>query len=126
MPKEQNNLLICRNRAKKSSLTPVNLVFLLMKTTFDCVSRILLFSTWLYVANDGQFSSAKTVLAFYTTFLLLVVFNTVFNKTGEYCSAKTWTGKIIINPQAFKNKLHHFLLRDPAQLDELGSLLQCL
>ena len=67
-----------------------------MKTTFDCVSRILLFSTWLYVANDGQFSSAKTVLAFYTTFLLLVVFNTVFNKTGEYCSAKTWTGKISI------------------------------
>ena len=70
-----------------------------MKTTFDCVSRILLFSTWLYVANDGQFSSAKTVLAFYTTFLLLVVFNTVFNKTGEYCSAKTWTGKININPK---------------------------
>ena len=74
-----------------------------MKTTFDCVSRILLFSTWLYVANDGQFSSAKTVLAFYTTFLLLVVINTVFNKTGEYCSAKTWTGKININPMVLKN-----------------------
>ena len=97
-----------------------------MKTTFDCVSRILLFSTWLYVANDGQFSSAKTVVAFYTTFLLLVVFNTVFNKTGEYCSAKTWTGRIKINPQAFKKELHYLLFRNPAQLDELGSLLQCL
>ena len=63
-----------------------------MKTTFDCVSRILLFSTWLYVVNDGQFSSAKTVLAFYSTFLLLVIFNTVLNKSGEYRSAKTWTG----------------------------------
>ena len=83
-----------RNRAKKSSLTPINLVLLLMKTTFDCVSRILLFSTWLYVANDGQFSTTKTILAFYSTFLLLVVFNTVFNKTDEYCSTKTWTGKI--------------------------------
>ena len=102
-------------------------MFLLMKTTFDCVSRILLFSTWLYVANDGQFSSAKTVLAFYTTFLLLVVFNTVFNKTGEYCSAKTWTGKINSNHKAFNiKKLQHLLFRDPAQLDELGSLLQCL
>ena len=97
-----------------------------MKTTFDCVSRILLFSTWLYVANDGQFSSAKTVLAFYTTFLLLVVFNTVFNKTGEYCSAKTWTGKINANPSAFKKKLLHLLFRNLAQLDELGSILQCL
>ena len=65
-----------------------------MKTTFDCVSRILLFSTWLYVVNDGQFSSAKTVLAFYSTFLLLVIFNTVLNKSGKYCSAKTWTGKM--------------------------------
>ena len=70
------------------------MVFLLMKTTFDCVSRILLFSTWLYVVNDGQFSSAKTVLAFYSTFLLLVIFNIVFNKTDEYYSAKTWTGKM--------------------------------
>ena len=119
-------MIIYRNRAKKSSLTPVNLVFLLMKTTFDCVSRILLFSTWLYVANDGQFSSAKTVLAFYTTFLLLVVFNTVFNKTGEYCSAKTWTGKININPKVFIKKRHHLLFRNHAQLDELGSILQCL
>ena len=57
---------------------------------------MVIFSTWLYVVNDGQFSTAKTVLAFYSTFLLLVVFNTVFNKTGEYCSAKTWTGKISI------------------------------
>ena len=97
-----------------------------MKTTFDCVSRILLFSTWLYVVNDGQFSSTKTVLAFYSTFLLLVVFNTVFNKTGEYCSAKTWTGRIKINPQAFKKELHHLFFRNPAQLDELSSLLQCL
>ena len=94
-----------------------------MKTTFDCVSRILLFSTWLYVVNDGQFSSAKTVTAFYSTFLLLVVFNTVFNKTGEYCSARTWTGKININPIA---KLRQFLFRNPAQLDELGPVLQCL
>ena len=88
--------IINRNRAKKSSFTFVNMVFLLMKTTFDCVSRILLFSTWLYVVNDGQFSSAKTVLAYYSTFLLLVVFNTVFNKSGEYRSAKTWTGKMDI------------------------------
>ena len=63
-----------------------------MKTTFDCASRILLFSTWLYIVNDGQFSSTKTVLAFYSIFLFLVGFNIVFNTTGDYSSAKTWTG----------------------------------
>ena len=94
-----------------------------MKTTFDCVSRILLFSTWLYVVNDGQFSSAKTVTAFYSTFLLLVVFNTVFNKTGEYCSARTWTGKTNKNQFA---ELRQLLFRNPAQFDELGPVLQCL
>ena len=90
-----------------------------MKTSFDCVSRILLFSTWLYIVNDGQFSSAKTVLAFYSTFLLLVGFNTVFNSSGEYCSAKTWTGRMniaIINLKCFS--------RNHSQLDELGVELQ--
>ena len=82
-----------RNRAKKSSLTPINLVFLLMKTTFDCVARILLFSTWLYVINDGQFSTSITVICYYSTFLILFGFNIFFNKTDDYCSVKTWTGK---------------------------------
>ena len=34
---------------------------------FDSISRVLLFSTWLYVINDGQFSSTKIVIAYYTT-----------------------------------------------------------
>ena len=92
-----------------------------MKTSFDCVSRILLFSTWLYIVNDGQFSSAKTVLAFYSTFLLLVGFNTVFNKSGEYCSAKTWTGRM--NTAILVRKS---VSRNPPQLDEFGVELQCV
>ena len=65
-----------------------------MKTTLDCVARITLFSTFLYVLNEGQFSSAKTVIAYYSTFLVLLVFNAIFNKRE-----KQWTRRNMIgNP----------------------------
>ena len=82
-----------RNRAKKNSLTTLNLTFLLLKTMFDSISRILLFSTWLYVINDGQFSSTKTVIAYYSTLVVLLVFNTIFTKQKDYTTARTWIGK---------------------------------
>ena len=82
-----------RNRAKKNSLTTLNLTFLLLKTMFDSISRILLFSTWLYVINDGQFSSTKTVIAYYSTLMVLLIFNTIINKQKDYTTARTWIGK---------------------------------
>ena len=81
-----------RNRAKKKSFTSLNLTFLLLKTMFDSISRILLFSTWLYVINDGQFSSTKTVIAYYSTFILLFIFNAIINKHRDYKSARNWIG----------------------------------
>ena len=82
-----------RNRAKKKSFTSLNLTFLLLKTMFDSISRILLFSTWLYVINDGQFSSTKTVIAYYSTFILLFIFNAILNKHRDYKSARNWIGR---------------------------------
>ena len=70
-----------------------------MKTTLDCVARITLFSTFLYVLNEGQFSSTKTVIAYYSTFLVLLVFNAIFNKRE-----KQWTRRNMIgNPLKLLN-----------------------
>ena len=88
------NVMFIRNRAKKNSFTTLNLTFLLIKTMLDSISRILLFSTWLYVINDGQFSSTKTVIAYYSTLMVLFVFNAVLNKQSDYTSVRTWIGKI--------------------------------
>ena len=77
-------------------------MFLLLKTTLDCVARIVLFSTWLYVQNEGQFSSARTVIAYYSTFMVLVLFNSLCNK-----SEKTWTRRNMTGIQ--KSKLKHTL-----------------
>ena len=103
----------------------VNMVFLLMKTISDCIARILIFSSWLYVTNDGRFSSGQTVLAYYSIFFMLFFFNIIFNKTDNYCSVKTWIGKYCLF--VFQNI--SFLLhtsRNPIKLVQLYSLLQRL
>ena len=74
-------------------MTIVNLVFLLMKTVFDCVSRLLIYSTFMFVVNEGQFSTLMTVMAYYTTFAVLVIFNTIINSNEQYRSSRTWIGK---------------------------------
>ena len=91
--KLKNITFFCRNRAKQNSLTTPSLVFLLLKTSFDCISRIVLFSTWLYVVNEGQFSSAKTAFAYYSTFMVMILFNTICNNSKKYCSSNNWIGK---------------------------------
>ena len=83
---------INRNRAKRNSFTSLNLVFLLMKTILDCVARIVLFSTWLYVQNEGQFSSARTVIAYYSTSMVLVLFNGLCNKSETTWTRRNMTG----------------------------------
>ena len=98
----------CRNRAKKNSFTTLNLLFLLLKTMFDSISRIILFSTWLYVVNDGQFSSTKTVIAYYSTFSVLFIFNSIFNKQQDFTIARTWIGKIEIDSRYLINLLISF------------------
>ena len=71
----------------------MNTVTLLLKIVLDCLSRILLFSTWLYVINDGEFSSTKTVIAYLSTFFVLFIYNTILNKSKNYNTAITWIGE---------------------------------
>ena len=82
-----------RNRAKRGSMTIPNLAFLLLKTIFDCTSRILLFATFMFVVNDGQFSTMMTVTAYYTTVAVIIAYNIVINDNETYCSARTWIGE---------------------------------
>ena len=73
-------------------MTTFNLVFLLLKKNFDCTSRILLFTTFMFVVNDGQFSTMMTVTAYYTTVAVIMAYNIVINDNETYCSARTWIG----------------------------------
>ena len=89
-----NLVFIFRNRAKRGSMTTLNLVFLLLKTIFDCTSRIVLFATYMFVVNGGQFSTMMTVCGYYTTAAVIMTYNIVINDNETYCSARTWIGRV--------------------------------
>ena len=84
--------LIARNRDKNNSLTGKSVFVLMTKIVCDCVSRILLFSAWLYVVHNGQFSTLRTLAAYYVTFLIMFIFNIIFNRSKNFRSAKYWIG----------------------------------
>ena len=76
-------------------MTTLNLIFLLLKTVLDCISRLIIFATFMFVVNDGQFSTMMTVKAYYSTVVVLMIFNMIINTNENYCSAKTWIGKSV-------------------------------
>ena len=59
----------------------------------DSSSRVLIFSTWLYVTNGGQFSSLKTLVAYYVVFAIVFIFNVFFSER-KYFSATFWIGNL--------------------------------
>ena len=67
---------------------------LILKTVFDSVARLLIFSIWMYVSNSGQFSSVSTIAAFYILLLVLVIFNIIFSRNNEKKSFSLWIGKV--------------------------------
>jgi len=76
-------------------MTTLNLACLLLKTIFDCTSRIILFATFMFVVNDGQFSTMMTVTGYYTSAAVIMMYNIVINDNETYCSARTWIGSYL-------------------------------
>ena len=66
-----------------------------MRVTLSCVSRVLIFSSWMFVTFDGNFHPTATISAFYITLLTMMIFNIVFNKSSptDICTFKYWIGK---------------------------------
>ena len=83
-----------RNLDKKNSISRLSQVILILRTIMDSSSRVLIFSTWLYVTNDGRFSSLKTLLAYYLVFTIIFIFNIVFSESRNFFSATFWIGII--------------------------------
>ena len=64
----------------------------MLKVILDSVARILMFSSWLYVVNNGVFSSVYTLAGYYTVFGVLVIFNIVTSDNREFRKAEYWIG----------------------------------
>ena len=129
--------LLSRNRDKKEAFTSTHMACLLLKTTFDCISRITLFGVYMYVQNEGQFSTRMTVTAYYSVFVLLMIFNTWINKNKNFWSAKNLLGIFITNTKQCNPFIisQYIFYRDCSLLQQLqlrccpqnkGDLLQLL
>ena len=70
----------------------LNISVLVVKIVFDVASRILLFSAWMYTSNAGQFSTWRTVVAYYSNLLILIIFNVIFTSNGNFLSIRNWIG----------------------------------
>ena len=92
MIEKLKNILFNRNRSKEEALGGNVVGLLILKTMFDALSRLIIFSVWLYVTHDGHFSSTTTLAAFYTLVSTLLVFNFVFNNSKDWKSFSFWLG----------------------------------
>jgi len=102
-----------RNADKKDALTTNSLLVLILKIIFDSVSRILIFGIWMFVLNNGQFSTFYVVVGYYAAVLTLIIFNLVLNWEWELFSSRFWIG-IILNSMnsvlSFNNLNLNFIL----------------
>ena len=69
------------------------MVLISARVTLSCVSRVLIFSSWMFVTFDGNFHPTATISAFYFTLLIMIIFNIVFNKSADILTFKYWIGK---------------------------------
>ena len=112
-----------RNRDKKDALTGSTApTLLIIKIVLDSMSRILLFSSWLYVTNHGHFSSIQTLIAYYTVFAVLVIFNIVFNDSKDLGRGKYWIG-ICNATRFFSSKFWCLFIFPGIFLNSLSSIL---
>ena len=106
-----------RNRSKGEALQGKSKILFILKTMFDAISRILIFSIWMYVTNGGQFSSWTTFGAFYILVAVMFVFNVIFNDSKNIGSFEYWIGKEenihdIHYSLIIRSSLQHLQLRD--------------
>ena len=79
----------------------------------------------MYVQNEGQFSTMKTLTAYYSVFILMVIFNTYINKNKNFWAAKNLLG-IQIPPSKAYQRQHFFYFRKTITEIVLNSLSSIL
>ena len=72
------------------------MVILILKILLGILLRVAIFGCWLFVTKEGEFCPYTSIYAFYIFFLILCVFNIVFNSSRDLKSGIYWIG-IIMN-----------------------------
>ena len=72
--------LIWRNRDKSGALSPMLMTLLVLKIFLESLGKVIIFSTFLYINNNGQFDAIQTIVGFYSMVLVMIIFNGIFSR----------------------------------------------
>ena len=89
-----DKIILSSNKDKNQALTTLSIIVLIMKILLDLVSRVLIFFIFMILDNNGEFSPWRTLISYYTTVGIMVIFNMVFNDRRNFYSAKYWLGEL--------------------------------
>ena len=69
------------------------LIFILvLKIFMESLSKVLIASTCIYVANEGRFDAIQTILGFYTFVLVMALFHGILSRSKLW-SPESFIGK---------------------------------
>ena len=70
-----------RNKNKNEALSALHIVLLIAKVFMEVLFKVLIFFCFMMVTNKGEFNPIDSLVGFYTTVLIMVVFNIIFNES---------------------------------------------
>ena len=119
-----------RNKNKNEALSALHIVLLIAKVFMEVLSKVLIFFCFMMVTNKGEFKPIECLVGFYTTVLIMVFFNIVFNETAICFSLNYILGKILTSKNIFfltsKFRNCNQLIQLHAQVNIYGGVYVCL
>ena len=56
------------------------MTLLVLKIFLESFGKVIIFSTFLYINNNGQFDAIQTIVGFYSMVLVMIIFNGIFSR----------------------------------------------
>ena len=79
-----NSYIKIKNLNKKEAMTGPNIITILIKTTLDTVSRIIIIAMFIHLYNDGNFNTLLATSIYYGHVVIMLIFNVLFNTSKSF------------------------------------------
>ena len=57
------------------------MALLVLKIFMESLGKVMIFSTFLYINNSGQFDAVQTIIGFYSMVAVMLIFNGIFSRS---------------------------------------------
>ena len=60
------------------------MALVVLKIFLESLGKVIIFSTFIYVNNNGQFDAVQTIVGFYSMVVVMIIFNGIFSRRNPY------------------------------------------